>query len=177
MSMKTIIDVDADAWAIALRDLMGYPLTKPAKHTLAFAVGGPLSDAGIFHHCNIARQLNRNMLRVEVGADYVPIKLQLAIRDKDKVTWHSDCVAYAASDTAPIEILTRDALWRVGTGLALKARKVPANADRVAGVERAARRWGEAAATLRVTQLNGTVLVPLGTLYEDGIPVVPRHAV
>lgn len=175
--MKTIIDIDADTWAIALRDLMGYPLTKPAKHTLAFAVGGPLSDAGIFHHCNIARQLDRNMLRVEVGAEDVPIKLQLAIRGKDTVTWHSDCVAYAASDTAPIEIMTRDALWGVGKGLALKAREVPTNADHAAGAIRAARRWGEAAATLGAVQLDGTVFVPLGMPYKDGIPVAPRHAV
>ena len=174
--MNTNCSIEPDTWAIALRGLMGYPPTNPTPPTLTVAIGGSLDRGGVARHCAIARDLDQHMLRIELAEDGIPRAIQLAIRGDDKVTWYAPCAPYAATDTAPIEILTSIERWRIGEGLTLMASHLPTVIDRMAGLERAMRRWEAAAAARGPVQLDGTVFVPPGKLHSDGVPVARRHA-
>ena len=110
-------DIDPETWAVALQDLMEYLMNTPERHMFIVAVGSSLDATGAALHCRIVREMERSLLRVEFDANLAPIGVQLAIRDRETITWHSRCVVYAGSDTSQIEILPNEAHWYVGPDL------------------------------------------------------------
>ena len=71
--MKTYCSIEPETWVIALRGLMGYPLTSPARHTRCRSrSAGPFgTDWRKSPIIATSRGSSiSSMLRVEIGADW-----------------------------------------------------------------------------------------------------------
>ena len=163
---------NGEAWAMSLRTLMGYPLYAPACHTVAWAAGPS---------CDIFQALQVTQIAADMGRDIVllampgivpgrPTSVCLAVRQNDGVEWIPDCKLYAASETAPIELVGGGRRWQIGPRLFLTSQKLPPKRRRAKGEEIAMRRWREMTATMKPLNLVGSVFVGPGKTFADAVP-------
>lgn len=97
--------------------------------------------------------------------------VSLATRATCHVDWHSEARLYAASDEAPIALLTDRHRWFVGPRAILTAAPLPPRGKIRRGVERAMRRWGEQALRSHNLDLTGSIFVPQGANFAQAVPL------
>lgn len=163
---------NSQAWSVALRRLMGYPLYAPACHTVAWTTSGPRDLIGIMELTQLATDMNRDLIHLTFDGDGsgVPIQIGLAIRQDLDVAWMAGCRLYTASETARVEIIAGDQRWYVGPRQVLMPTRLPARKRIARGEALAMRRWCRAAEDAHHVELVGSVCVPPGKRFADAIP-------
>ncbi|MBR0553839.1 hypothetical protein [Stakelama marina] len=169
MSFSNVIQ-RRQALVFTLRVLLGYPRHRPISNPTAFLAAGPIDAV-------LRRQLQR--MASDLGQDLVvvhldleteePTSLSLAIRRTDTVEIITGCEPYAASETAPLQLLGDGVAWRIGERHALTARKPPAAKRRPRGIAVARRRWLRAAEQLGSVRLEGGRLLERGASLEASV--------
>ncbi|WP_430636371.1 hypothetical protein [Sphingomonas hankookensis] len=91
-----------------------------------------------------------------------PVGISLATRGNILVDWHADVQPYLASDDGVIELLSDTHRWSVGPRSILTASPRPSRSRIKRGIERAHRRWREAADQMRGIELPGSLFIPAG---------------
>ena len=154
-------------WTFALRREMGYPDFGPSNDTIAFGAGGCKSLIEVMQVAGICEDMRRDMVYVGFGEPILagPIEVSLAIRQTVAVDWHPGVRLYAASPSAPIELLTEHNRWFIGPRHVLTAAPLPPRSKIEAGVKRAMRRWCDAVESIGKLNLTGSILVPQGATY------------
>lgn len=161
----------SQAWTYQLRLLMGYPAEAPIRHTIGFSSSGPRTALQAMDVTNIAAELGRDMVHVEIGlADEEPTGVALAIRYTNRVAWVPGCILYAASETAKVELLGGFRRWCVGQRNMLTSNKIPPRDRWRKGNEIALRRWRHAVATSAPVQLVGSRFTLANGRYADAVP-------
>ena len=161
----------ASHWCFALRRLMGYPGYAPPRHTTAWCSSSPRDTAQIAQVMQIVADMGRDLVHVSFSLDQEePLGVSLAIQGVAGVEWMPDVRLYAASESAPIDLLCADRRWFIGPRLLLTGAKLPPKARRSMGEEIAWRRWRQAVATTTVPKLTGSVWVPPGGSIVTAIP-------
>lgn len=156
--------------AYSLRVLLGYPRLRPASDPLAFAGAGPLNQDMLLQLGRIAIELGQDVVVLHFNpADEKLQSISLAIRETVGVRVFTNCQLYAASETAPLQILAEDQAWRVGARNQLHAHKGPASKRLARGYEIARRRWKTAAEMLGPITLAGGRFVPPGATMASTI--------
>ncbi len=160
----------AERWAFALRVLMGYPAQPPAFHTIMWTSSGPgITDAARL--TQIAADRGCDLVHFNMALEGPePSDVSLVLRQGLGMECLPQVRLYAASDTAPIELLGARKLWRIGPRQVFTSAKLPPAALRSTGEEIAWRRWREAFRTMSSPQLRGSLWVPPGGGYADAIP-------
>lgn len=170
--MATDYASNGQAWSVALRRLMGYPLYAPACHTIGWSASAPRDLVGIMEMAQIAADMNRDLVHLSFAGEGLgaPIDISLAIRRDKEVEWLSGCRLYAASETARLEILAGEERWRVGARQVLVSAKRPPRKRIAKGEALAMDRWHRAFEQAANIELVGTVCVPRGGRFADAIP-------
>jgi len=164
---KTMIN----AATFALRGLMGYPQFAPTAHTIAFCSGGERAVEGANWICQMVQESGKDVVHVNFDTDSLePISVSLALRQTLYVDWHLRVQLYAASEEAPIELLTSQHRWTVGPRHLLIAKPLPPRSKMKTGVERAARRWRETTLVTAEGPLPTAHLLPVGSSLTDAMP-------
>lgn len=163
---------NSQAWSVALRRLMGYPLYAPACHTVGWSASAPRDSVGITQLTQIAADMNRDLVHLIFGGDGLgaPIEIGIAVRHDREVAWIGNCRLYTASETARLEIIAGDERWYVGPRQMLVATKLPPRKRIARGEAMAMARWRRAAEEAEKVELVGTVCVPRGGRFADAIP-------
>ncbi|UZW55087.1 hypothetical protein NUH86_16695 [Sphingobium sp. JS3065] len=160
-----------NAATFALRGLMGYPQFAPTAHTIAFCSGGERDVEGANWICQLVQESGNDVVHVNFGTDSLePISVSLALRQTQYVDWHLRVQLYAASEEAPIDLVTSQHRWTVGPRHLLMAKPLPPRSKIKAGVERAARRWRETTLVTAEGPLPAAHLMPRGSSFADAIP-------
>ncbi|RMB55839.1 hypothetical protein C8J44_1102 [Sphingomonas sp. PP-CE-3A-406] len=172
MTIQHSIDI-MQAWTHGLRIAMGYPEYAPIGNPVAFASGGRKNFAKALEIAAIVEQTGRDMVFVQFGLPIVdgPIGVSLAARATLHVNWHANVQLYLASDDSSVEILADTHRWSVGPRNVLTASALPPRNRIKRGVERAHRRWREVAERVHGVELIGSIFVPTGGSYADGVPM------
>lgn len=172
--MSIIESMDTmQAWTVGLRLAMGYPQFAPIGNPIAFASGGRKNFAEALEVAAIVEQTGRDIVLVQFDLPIAngPVGISLAVRGDVLVEWHADVQLYLASDDGCIELLSETHRWSVGPRSVLTASPLPARGRIKRGVERAQRRWREAADQVRGLEVAGSVFVPAGGSYADAMPL------
>jgi hypothetical protein len=161
---------NAQAWALSLRQLMGYPAHTPACHSIAWCTSGPRDLLQAIQVTEIAKDMQRDLVHLAF-ADAVgePVGVSLAVRQDACVEW-LPARLYAATEFARIELLAGNRRWSVGSRHILTATRMPPVNRRARGEQVAMRRWRKAAAAMEHVQLEGSVLIPPSETYANAIP-------
>lgn len=178
MTINHSIDT-MQAWTHGLRVAMGYPACAPVANPVAFASGGHKDLIEALEIASIAEQTGRDIVYVEFGLPIAngPINVALATRATFHVEWHPDVRLYAASDDAPIELLTNMHRWSIGSRSMLTASALPPRNRVKRGIERANRRWRDVTERVHGVTLTGSLFVPAGGRYADAVPTeTPYHS-
>ena len=172
MSIQHSIDT-MQAWTHGLRVVMGYPEFAPIGNPIAFASGGRKDATAALQIAAIVEQTGRDVVYVGFGLPIAdgPLCISLATRATLHVDWHAELRLYAASDDAPVELLTDTHRWSVGPRSVLTASALPRGSRVARGIERANHRWREAAAQMYGVELDGSVHIPAGGTYADAVPM------
>jgi hypothetical protein len=163
---------NGEAWAMSLRELMGYPSYAPSCRTMAWVTGQSPDAARAMQVAQIARDLGRNavLLGFEGMAPGAPVSISLAVRQHAGVEWIADCTPYAATETAKIELLGGGRRWHIGARLILTSLKLPPK-DRCSNGEAIAmRRWRQTAATMEPLNMVGSLFVASGKTFAEAVP-------
>lgn len=164
--------ISPETWCFSLRLEMGYPAYKPATNSVAFCASAPKDPLEAMHIASLAQELNKDVVHVGIETIKVgPVNIALATRHECSVRWTPDCLLYAESESAPIQILTKDKAWGVGPRSILTATKLPPAKKRRRGIEIAMRRWRAAAAAMGPVELVGGMHVPNGEPLSAAIPL------
>ncbi|AOR78533.1 hypothetical protein [Novosphingobium resinovorum] len=160
------------AWTLALRDIMRYPWFAPMQHTVAFASGGKRDMIEAIHLAGIAEEMGRDVIHVDFDRSISggPIGVSMVVRQAPMVEWAPNLRLYAASDDAPVELLSIRHRWFIGPHHLLTAGALPPASKIRRGTERAMRRWREAAEDGRDVELPGSIIVPAGQPLANAIP-------
>lgn len=164
---------NGEAWAMSLRQLMGYPLYAPACHTVAWAAG-PSSDIfQVMQVTQIARDMGRDVAFLALAGVVpgAPASVSLAVRQDAGVEWVANCTLFAASETAKVELLGGGRRWHIGPRFVLTSQKLPPKGRRARGEEIAMRRWRQMAATMEPLNLVGSVFVGPGKTFANAVPL------
>lgn len=172
MTIQQSIDT-MQAWTYALRVLMGYPAFAPVSHTITFASDGRRNPLEALRIAAIVEEIGNDIVHVNFDLPIIdgPVGVSLATRATCHDDWYSEVRLYAASDDAPIELLTDRHRWFVGPRAVLTAAPLPPRGRIKRGVERAMRRWREQALQYRNLDLTGSVFVPAGAELAQGVPM------
>lgn len=92
------------------------------------------------------------------------------------VEWHADVQPYLASDDGVIELISDTYCWSVGPRFILTASPVPSRGRIKRGVERAHRRWREAADQMHGIELPGSIFIPAGGSCAGAMPMEKLRA-
>jgi hypothetical protein len=161
----------ASHWCFTLRRLMGYPGYAPARHTTVWCSSSPRDPAQVAEVMQIVADMGRDLVHVSFVLDQEdPLGVSLAIQGLAGVEWMPDVRLYAASESAPIELLSEDRRWFIGPRLLLTGAKLPPKARRSKGEQIAWRRWRQAVATTTRPTLTGSVWVPPGGNIVTALP-------
>ncbi|WP_010543167.1 hypothetical protein [Sphingomonas elodea] len=160
------------AWTIGLRTAMGYP-DAPIGSPVAFASGRRRNPIEALQVADVVGDTGRDVVYVEFDTPIAsgPIGVSLATRATHWVDWHPQVRLYAASDEAPIELLTDTHRWSIGPRASLIASPLPPRGRLARGMARANKLWREAAKRAWGIKLVGSLHVPDGARYADGIPM------
>lgn len=172
MTIQHSIDT-MQAWTYVLRIIMRYPAFAPLSHTIAFASGGRRNSLEALHIAALVEETGCDMVHVNFDLPITdgPAGVSLATRATCHVDWHSDVRLYAASDDAPVELLTDRKRWFVGPRAILTAAPLPPSSKVKRGVGRAMRRWHEQALRSHNLDLAGSVFVPPGAKFAQAVPM------
>lgn len=159
------------AWSIALRILLGYPMTEPARHTVAFSSSGPRDSEKDLHLANVAIESQRDYVHLTF-ADLdatEPCEIGLVLLGVDGVHWLPKARLFAAKEKGPLELLHGDKRWRIDERNQLVSCKPPARHLLSRGEQIAWRRLRKTAAALREVDLDleGGKFVSLGGTFGD----------
>ncbi|KTT70586.1 hypothetical protein [Sphingomonas endophytica] len=171
--MSVIESMDTmQAWTAGLRLAMGYPQYAPIGNPIAYASGGRKNFAEALEIAAIVEQTNRDLVLVAFDLPIAdgPVGISLATRGNILVDWHADVQPYLASDDGIIELLSDTHRWSVGPRSILTASPLPSRCRIKRGIDRAHRRWREAADQMRGIELPGSLFIPAGGSYADAIP-------
>lgn len=160
------------AWALALRTLMGYPPYEPTRHTMGFCTSGPRDFDDILHLTELATEMQKDMLHLtfaELDAPE-PCLVSLVVHQPLCVEWTPGCQLYAASERAPVELLQGDRRWRIDERNQLVSGKLPARHLLARGEQIAWARWRRVAAEMDGVALTGNTFVPQGKPLADALP-------
>ncbi|KTF68989.1 hypothetical protein ACNFJ7_02815 [Sphingomonas sp. HT-1] len=160
------------AWTIGLRTAMGYP-DAPIGSPVNFASGRRRNPIEALQVADVVSDTGRDVVYVEFDTPIAngPIGVSLATRATHWVDWHPQVRLYAASDEAPIELLTDTHRWSIGPRASLIASPLPPRSRIARGMARADRLWREAAEKAWGIKLVGSIHVPDGARYADGVPM------
>lgn len=156
--------------AYALRILMGYPRLRPMADPVSFAGAGPLTNDMAIQIGTVADELGQDV--VVLHFDRIDESLQgitLAIRETASVQVFARCRLYAASETAPLQILTEEGAWRVGARNQLALHRLPPAKRLARGSEIAHRRWKVAVEQMGPLTLAGGRFVPKGATMATSL--------
>jgi len=172
MTIQHSIDT-MQAWTLALRRILGYPEFAPIGNPVAFASGGRKDPVEALQIAAIVQKTGRDVVFVNFDDPIPagPVGVSLATRNTLLVDWHPEVQLYAASDNAPVELLTAGHRWFVGPRSILTAAALPPQAKIARGVDRAMRRWRETASQSHRVDLTGSVFIPAGAAYADAVPM------
>lgn len=172
MSIRETMDT-IQAWTVGLRLAMGYPQYTPVGSPIAFASGGRKNFAEALEIAAIVEQTGRDIVLVtfDLPIGDGPVGISLATRGDLLVAWHPDVQPYLASDDGYIELLSNTHRWSVGPRSVLTRGPLPNRSRIKRGVERAHRRWREAAYEVRGLELPGSFFIPAGGSYADAMPL------
>jgi hypothetical protein len=172
MTVQHSIDT-MQAWTHGLRLVLGYPAFAPIGSPVAFASGGRKDPIEALQIAAIVEETGRDVVFVNFGDPIVagPVGVSLATRSTLHVDWHPEVQLYAGSDEAPVELLTATHRWFVGPRSILTAAALPPRAKMARGVDRAMRRWREAALQAHNVELTGSVFVPAGSTLAGAVPM------
>ena len=164
------------AWSIALRILLGYPMTTPARHTVAFSSSGPRDSEKDLHLANIAIESQRDYVHLSF-ADLdatEPDEIALVLLGTDGVHWLPKARVFAAGDQGRLELLHGDKRWRIDERNQLVSHKLPARHLLARGEQTAWQRLRAMAATLKKVDLDlkGGKFVSLGASFDDAHDLV-----
>jgi hypothetical protein len=172
MSINQSMDT-MQAWTTGLRLAMGYPQYAPIGNPIMYASGGRKNFVEALEIAAIVEQTNRDFVLVQFGLPIAdgPVGISLATRGNVLVDWHADVQPYLANDDGVIELLSDTHRWSVGPRSILIASPLPPCNRIKRGIERAHRRWREAADQMHGLELSGSIFVPAGGTYADAIPM------
>jgi hypothetical protein len=172
MTIQQSIDT-MQAWTYALRIIMGYPAFAPVSHTITFASGGRRNPVEALQIAAIVEEIGCDIVHVSFDLQIAdgPASVSLATRATCHVDWHPEVRLYAASDDAPVELLTDRHRWFVGPRAVLTAAPLPPRGKIRRGVERAMRRWREQTLRSHNLDLTGSVFVPQGASFAQAVPL------
>ncbi|AEG50658.1 hypothetical protein Sphch_3034 [Sphingobium chlorophenolicum L-1] len=162
----------SQAWALALRTLMGYPPHQPTRQTMSFCTSGPRDFADIVHLTQLATQTRTDMLHLTFAEldDPEPCLVSLVLHQPLCVEWMPGCQLYAASEKAPVELLQGERRWCIDDRNQLVSDKLPPRHLLVRGEQIAWARWRKAAADMDGIELTGNKFVPQGKPLADALP-------
>lgn len=161
----------AQAWCFALRTLMNYPSHAPRFPTTAWCSSSPRNVTQSMELAEIATDKACDLVHVAFALDVdEPLSVSLAVRQRAGVKWMPGVRLYAAREDSPIELLSGDDRWFIGSLLRLTASKLPPESRRGRGEQIAWRRWRHAVTTMAPVKLGGSVWVPPGAGFADAIP-------
>jgi len=173
MSQSQLYLAKSQNWSVALRLLMGYPVHGLQFHTVSWCSSGPLDMVRAAQVTQVVADSARDLVHIACSLDAdEPLGVALAVRRDAGVAWLPNCRLYAASETAPLELLTRDTRWGIGPRHILTSGKLPPKARRDRNQEIAWRRWRDTAAAVAAAglELQGSVRIPQGGSYADAVP-------
>ncbi|MCE7797359.1 hypothetical protein LWE61_12415 [Sphingobium sufflavum] len=159
---------------LAIRQEMGYPLTAPACHTIAWSAGGPVDIQIGMDLGRLAETAGRDMVygawasvAQELPTDYV-----LALRGPMVVDIIRNCTFYAADDTTPIVVLSeyQDEHFVLNERLYLERRRGMPGRRLALGRRRAMERIRVVAAGLDDVMLEGNAIVQRGGRWTPPAP-------
>jgi hypothetical protein len=160
------------AWAFAMRTLMGYPPHEPTRHTMGFCTSGPRDFADIMHLTELATDMQKDMLHLtfEELESPEPNLVSLVLHQPLCVEWMPGCQLYAASERAPVELLQGGRRWRIDERNQLVSDKLPPRHLLARGEKIAWDRWRAMAEKMDGLDLTGNSFVPAGQPLADAIP-------
>lgn len=160
------------AWAFALRTLMGYPPYEPARPSMAFCTSGPRDFEDIMHLTQIAADMQKDMLHLTFADAHAPepCLVSLAVHQTLCAEWMPGCQLFAASEQAPVELLQGGRRWRIDERNQLVSGKLPPRHLLARGETIAWDRWRKTAAQMDGLELSGNSFVPQGKPLADAIP-------
>lgn len=172
MTIQQSIDT-MQGWTYASRIIMGYPAFAPLSHTITFASGERRYPVEALQIDEIVEQIGCDIVHVNFELPIVdgPVSVSFATRATCHVDWHSDVRLYAASDEAPVELLTDRHRWFVGPRAILTAAPLPPRGKIKRSVEHAMLGWREQALRSRNLDLTGSVFVPKGANFAQAVPL------
>jgi len=161
------------AWALALRTLMGYPPYEPTRHTMSFCTSGPRDVDDILHLTQLATEMQKDMLHLTFTEldDPEPCMVSLVVHLPHCVEWMPGCQLYAASEGAPVDLLQGGKRWRIDARNQLVSDRLPPRQKRDRGHRIAWKRWRKMAEETDGLALAGNSFVPRGQPFAAAIPV------
>ena len=157
------------SWSFALAILLGYPIGKPARHTISFSSSGPRDDEKDLHLAGVALEAQRDFVHLTF-ADLEatePSEIGMALLGVDRVHWLPNVRLFAAGDRAPLEMLHGDRRWRIDERNQLVSHKLPARHLIPRGEQVAWQRLRKMAAALADLEVVDGKLIKLGDTYRD----------
>ncbi|MGK2908817.1 MAG: hypothetical protein ACSLE1_03315 [Sphingobium sp.] len=161
------------AWVLALKSLLGYPLHEPTRHTMAFCASGPRSMESIVHVTQLAQEMQRDFLHLSFQSVDAPEPslISLAVLLPVSVEWIDGCQLYAPSEKAPVELIQNGKRWRIDERNQLVSAKPPARHLLVRGEQIAWDRWRRMTNEMDGVGLDGNMFVPQGQPFSNALPV------
>lgn len=161
----------AQAWCFALRTLMNYPGYPPRFPTTVWCSSSPRSVIQSMELAQLAANRASDVVHVAFAPNVdEPLGVSLAVRQRVGVKWMPGVRLYAAREDSPIELLSGDERWFIGSLLRLTASELPPGSRRAQGEQIAWRRWRQAVATMTPVKLGSSVWVPPGAGFGDAFP-------
>lgn len=100
-------------WLLALRNIMGYPIHAPSRHTIAFCASHALDQEAGERLIELAIESGKDILSIvfrSIDAKE-PNKLSLAVHRSAGVQLLAGCRLYAASEKAKVALIHDDKRW------------------------------------------------------------------
>ncbi len=160
------IPLHRDIWTYSLSRLLGVP-QELMNDTILFT-NGALADVNIARTIDIARGYGVDIIFLShEEATSTPTGICIVPYDNQAPRWISGCTLYAASETAPIEILTGTARWFVNPELFLREARLPNVRERARGRKIAMRRWSAMTEAIRPRYLARSEWAPAASSNDN----------
>lgn len=129
----------------ALRTLMGYP-HQPIADPVVFGGVGLTAKEALGWIEDAAKTVGRDFVMVHHDPiDALTVRdITIAVRQSDRVDLMSAAIPYAASESAPLQLLASGLAWRIGARNVLTSHRLPPPRRISQGIAIAKRRWDEA---------------------------------
>lgn len=177
----TILNHQNTAWA--LRQLMGWPMHKPANDRILFSTGLMIGEREILHLAQMSQHQRKDVIYAHYGSLRAsrPAGYAVAFREMERVDVIGGCVPYAADASAPVVLVSTltDETFYINARGSLERR--PGKPKHMGKGRRCAdRRIRAAAATMGDQVHPNTFLAPWGRPdvgCRQTETAGPRHAV